>query len=564
MLASSRPPAPASPRSRTDTARDQNWALARRPMCRRAGVSTVDTQCRTPLGKKAMTDIPETARSFQGTNSDEMTAAAASGKRPRLGWILGLTSAAYFMVVLDSLVVITALPRMQRDLHVGLASLQWTVNSYGIAFAAGIITAAALGDRLGRRKIFVARPALFTLASAACALAPSASALIAARAVQGLGGAAVLPLSLTILTAAFPAQRRGAIVGIYGGLAGLAVAIGPLVGGAVTEGLDWHWIFWVNVPIGVAVGLLALRLLPESHGAPARLGQRGDRRPPGRGQGPLGRLPLLGGRGARADAAPAAAPDPGLRRGKRDRVPHVRRDLRRRVLRRAVLPVRAGLLAAGHRGAAAALVRDPDARLAGRPGALRPGLAATGDRFQAAPAGYRLRLGRPQGVGRRGQPPARARAARGRRRHLDGPADRADRGPQRRRPGRDGEGLGHQQHDAALRRGVRDRDRQLGLRRERASRLARERHQRIQAGHGRRDGAVAARSHHRAGHDGPHAGGRRRPGARRGHGRRLPDHEVVPGQPWSARAEGTRGGPGGVVPPGQHSQRGVRAPGGLL
>jgi EmrB/QacA subfamily drug resistance transporter len=190
---------------------------------------------------------------------------------PRLGWILGLTSAAYFMVVLDSLVVITALPRMQHDLHAGLATLQWTVNSYGIAFAAGIITAAALGDRLGRRRVFVAGLALFTLASAACALAPSASALIAARAVQGLGGAAVLPLSLTILTTAFPARRRGTIVGIYGGLAGLAVAIGPLVGGAVTEGLDWHWIFWVNVPIGVVAGLLSLRLLPESHGAPARL-----------------------------------------------------------------------------------------------------------------------------------------------------------------------------------------------------------------------------------------------------------------------------------------------------
>jgi EmrB/QacA subfamily drug resistance transporter len=190
---------------------------------------------------------------------------------PRLGWILGLTSAAYFMVVLDSLVVITALPRMQHDLHAGLATLQWTVNSYGIAFAAGIITAAALGDRLGRRRVFVAGLALFTLASAACALAPSASALIAARAVQGLGGAAVLPLSLTILTTAFPARRRGTIVGIYGGLAGLAVAIGPLVGGAVTEGLDWHWIFWVNVPIGVVAGLLSLRLLPESHAAPARL-----------------------------------------------------------------------------------------------------------------------------------------------------------------------------------------------------------------------------------------------------------------------------------------------------
>jgi EmrB/QacA subfamily drug resistance transporter len=189
----------------------------------------------------------------------------------RPGWILGLTSAAYFMVVLDSLVVITALPRMQHELHVGLPTLQWTVNSYGIAFAAGIITAAALGDRLGRRRIFTLGLAVFTLASAACAVAPNASTLIAARAVQGLGGAAVLPLSLTILTAAFPVQRRGAIVGIYGGLAGLAVAIGPLVGGAVTEGLDWHWIFWINVPIGVAVGLLSLRFLPETRGIAARL-----------------------------------------------------------------------------------------------------------------------------------------------------------------------------------------------------------------------------------------------------------------------------------------------------
>jgi EmrB/QacA subfamily drug resistance transporter len=189
----------------------------------------------------------------------------------RLRWVLALTSLAYFIVVLDSLVVITALPRMQQDLHAGLATLQWTVNSYGIAFAAGIITAAALGDRLGRRRVFIAGLALFTLASAACAVAPDATVLIAARAVQGLGGAAVLPLSLTILTTAYPAQRRGTIVGIYGGLAGLAVAVGPLVGGAVTEGLDWHWIFWINVPLGVAASLLSLRLLPESYGPPARL-----------------------------------------------------------------------------------------------------------------------------------------------------------------------------------------------------------------------------------------------------------------------------------------------------
>jgi EmrB/QacA subfamily drug resistance transporter len=189
--------------------------------------------------------------------------------RPR--WVLGLTSVAYFMVVLDSLVVVTALPRMQQDLHAGLAALQWTVNSYGIAFAAGIITAAALGDRFGRRRVFTLGLALFTLSSAACAVAPDAAALIAARTVQGLGAAVVLPLSLTILTTAFPPQRRGLIVGIYGGLAGLAVAAGPLVGGAVTESLDWHWIFWLNVPIGLLAATLGTRLLPESHGAPQRL-----------------------------------------------------------------------------------------------------------------------------------------------------------------------------------------------------------------------------------------------------------------------------------------------------
>src|SRR5580692_12723608 len=189
---------------------------------------------------------------------------------PHLGWVLGLTSTAYFMVVLDSVVVITALPRMQRDLHVGLVSLQWTLTAYNIAFAAGIITAAALGDRYGRRRIFNIGLALFTAASAACALAPDAPALIAARTVQGLGGAVILPLSLTILTTAFPAQRRGMIIGIYGGLAGLAVAMGPIIGGAVTQGLDWHWIFWINVPIGAVALPLAMRLLPGSYGARER------------------------------------------------------------------------------------------------------------------------------------------------------------------------------------------------------------------------------------------------------------------------------------------------------
>jgi EmrB/QacA subfamily drug resistance transporter len=198
------------------------------------------------------------------TNSPETT-------KPRLGWVMALTSTAYFMVVLDSTVLITALPSMQRSLRTGLSSLQWTFNAYGIAFAAGIITAAAVGDRFGRRRVFNCGLALFTVASAACAMAPNAGELIAARTVQGLAGAVVLPLSLTILTTAFPAQKRGMIVGVYGGLAGLAVALGPVVGGLVTQAIDWHWIFWLNVPIGIVATLLGLRLLPESYGASERL-----------------------------------------------------------------------------------------------------------------------------------------------------------------------------------------------------------------------------------------------------------------------------------------------------
>jgi EmrB/QacA subfamily drug resistance transporter len=183
------------------------------------------------------------------------------------GWTLVLTSLAFFMVALDALVVTTALPAIQRDLHVGPATLEWTVNAYALTFAAGIITAAALGDRFGRRRVFVAGLLVFTSASMACALSPTPTWLLAARAVQGIGAAAVMPLSLTILTNAFPAERRGMVVGIWGAIAGLAVAGGPLVGGAITEGIDWHWIFWVNVPIGIAGAVLSRRRLVESRGA---------------------------------------------------------------------------------------------------------------------------------------------------------------------------------------------------------------------------------------------------------------------------------------------------------
>jgi EmrB/QacA subfamily drug resistance transporter len=186
-------------------------------------------------------------------------------------WTLVLTALAFFMIALDALVVITALPSIQRSLGANLSTLEWTINAYGLTFAAGIITAAALGDRFGRRRMFATGLLLFTLASAACALAPDAQLLIAARAVQGLGAAAVMPLSLTILADAFPPERRGAIVGIWGGIAGLGIAGGPLVGGAVTQGLDWRWIFWVNVPLGLAATVLSLVRLVETRGPATRL-----------------------------------------------------------------------------------------------------------------------------------------------------------------------------------------------------------------------------------------------------------------------------------------------------
>jgi EmrB/QacA subfamily drug resistance transporter len=175
------------------------------------------------------------------------------------------------MVALDSLVVVTALPEIHRSLGGSIATLEWAVNAYTLTFAAGIITAAALGDRLGRRRVYVAGLLLFTVASAACALAPNSASLIAARAVQGIGAAAVTPLALTILASTFPPERRGTVVGIFGGIGGLAIAGGPLVGGVVVEGMDWHWIFWINVPIGLVAALGSALFLPDSRGPAGRL-----------------------------------------------------------------------------------------------------------------------------------------------------------------------------------------------------------------------------------------------------------------------------------------------------
>jgi EmrB/QacA subfamily drug resistance transporter len=192
-------------------------------------------------------------------------------QRPSTVWTLVVTSLAAFMVSLDNLVVTTALPKIRADLGAGLEGLEWTVNAYTLPFAVLLLTGAALGDRLGRRRVFLGGLAVFTAGSAAAALAPSIGALIAARAIQGVGAAFVLPLTLTLLAAAVPENRRGAALGIWGAMTGLAVAVGPLIGGAVTEGASWQWIFWVNVPVGIVALPIGLRALAESRAPGSRL-----------------------------------------------------------------------------------------------------------------------------------------------------------------------------------------------------------------------------------------------------------------------------------------------------
>src|SRR5437867_1048152 len=186
-------------------------------------------------------------------------------------WTFAITSVALFMVTLDNLVVTTALPVIRTDLHASLSQLEWTVNAYTLTFAVLLLTGAALGDRLGRRLMFSVGLGIFTLASAAAALAPSILALDIARAAQGVGGAIVTPLTLTILSAAIPPERRGVALGAWGGIGGLAVAIGPLVGGAIVQGISWQWIFWLNVPVGVLLMPLALVRLKETRGPYGRL-----------------------------------------------------------------------------------------------------------------------------------------------------------------------------------------------------------------------------------------------------------------------------------------------------
>src|SRR6185295_3391119 len=176
-------------------------------------------------------------------------------------WTFAITSVALFMVSLDNLVVTTALPVIRADLGASLEQLEWTVNAYTLTFAVLLLTGAALGERLGRRRMLATGVGLFTAASAGCAVAQNATTLVAARAVQDAGAALMLPLALALLSAAFPPQSRAWALGIFSSVTGIAVLAGPVVGGAVAQGLDWPWIFWLNVPIGlVMIPLITVRI----------------------------------------------------------------------------------------------------------------------------------------------------------------------------------------------------------------------------------------------------------------------------------------------------------------
>jgi EmrB/QacA subfamily drug resistance transporter len=182
-----------------------------------------------------------------------------------------LASVGAFVTSLDVVVVSTALPSLRTHLGASLSDLEWTINAYNLAFASLMLTGAALGDRFGRKRVYVAGLVLFTAASIACATAGSAGALIASRAVQGAGAAIVLPLSLTLISEAFPLEKRGTAIGIWGGITGLGVALAPLLGGAIIQGIGWQWIFWINVPVGVVAAAASAVTLTESRGPRPRL-----------------------------------------------------------------------------------------------------------------------------------------------------------------------------------------------------------------------------------------------------------------------------------------------------
>jgi|tagenome__1003787_1003787.scaffolds.fasta_scaffold20986415_7 EmrB/QacA subfamily drug resistance transporter len=195
--------------------------------------------------------------------------------KPATRWVVVLTGIGSLMAALDTLVVSTALSTIRTDLHATVEQLEWTVNAYNLSFAVLLVTAAACGDRFGRRKLYAAGLGLFAAASAASALAPDVDWLIASRAVQGAGSALIMPLGLALLSAAFPPEKRGAAIGIFSAITGLAVASGPLVGGAIIGGLAWQWIFWINVPIALISIPFVVTKMQESRGADSGMDIRG-------------------------------------------------------------------------------------------------------------------------------------------------------------------------------------------------------------------------------------------------------------------------------------------------
>lgn len=191
---------------------------------------------------------------------------AAAPPAPQKRWVLALSSAASLIAALDAMVVATSLSTIRAEFDTSIEALQWTLNAYNLSFAVLLLTGAALGDRFGRKRMFIAGVGVFVAASMLCALSGHAALLIAGRALQGVGAALLMPLAMALLSAAFPPQERGKALGIFSGVTGLGIIAGPVIGGAISQGLAWQWIFWINLPIGLAIMLLARRHVPESHG----------------------------------------------------------------------------------------------------------------------------------------------------------------------------------------------------------------------------------------------------------------------------------------------------------
>jgi EmrB/QacA subfamily drug resistance transporter len=208
-------------------------------------------------------------------DQDRTEPAPAAGFTPTQRWVLALAAAGSFMAVLDAMVVTTALDTLRHELAASVTALEWTVNAYSLSFAALLMTGAALGDRFGRRQMYIAGLLLFAASSAACALAPNTAWLIAGRAVQGMGAALVMPIAMALLGAAFPPALRPKALGLFSGITGLAVLAGPVVGGAIVRGLAWQWIFWINLPVALLVAWFAYFIVPDGKPGTMRLDIRG-------------------------------------------------------------------------------------------------------------------------------------------------------------------------------------------------------------------------------------------------------------------------------------------------